>query len=264
METAVSTACLYPLETEKSLETLLALGFRRFELFANTECELRDAFIDALRGRLDAEGASVYSLHPFTSGFEHLLFFSDYPRRFEDGAAQYARYFRAARRLGASVVVFHGDFAAGRLNDAEYCERFRTLSGIAAGEGIILAQENVSRCRSRSVRFIRTMHQTLGADARFVLDLKQALRSEEQPLEMLEAMGDGIVNVHISDSRPGSDCLPPGCGDMNFTALLESLSRFGYDGPLVIEVYRNNFLEPEELGAAMRFVDSLVQKHSCI
>ena len=33
MKTGVSTACLYPLEPERSLDLLLQLGYRRFEVF---------------------------------------------------------------------------------------------------------------------------------------------------------------------------------------------------------------------------------------
>ena len=36
----VSTACLYPMETERALETLLRLGYRRFEVFLNAMEEL--------------------------------------------------------------------------------------------------------------------------------------------------------------------------------------------------------------------------------
>ena len=37
MQTGVSTACLYPMETERSLELLLRMGYRRFEVFFNWE-----------------------------------------------------------------------------------------------------------------------------------------------------------------------------------------------------------------------------------
>ena len=36
----ISTACLYPLETENALDRLLQLGFRRFEVFLNSFSEL--------------------------------------------------------------------------------------------------------------------------------------------------------------------------------------------------------------------------------
>lgn len=34
LKTGISTACLYPLETEKALELLLEEGFRHFEIFS--------------------------------------------------------------------------------------------------------------------------------------------------------------------------------------------------------------------------------------
>ncbi len=43
MKTGVSTACRYPLEPERSLDLLLQLGYRRFEVFPNCMEELSPA-----------------------------------------------------------------------------------------------------------------------------------------------------------------------------------------------------------------------------
>ena len=81
MKTGVSTACLYPLETERSLDILLKLGYRRFEVFLNCMEELEPAFLRGLKEQADAYGASFVSIHPFTSAVESSLLFGDYPRR---------------------------------------------------------------------------------------------------------------------------------------------------------------------------------------
>ena len=81
MKTGVSTACLYPLEPERSLDLLLQLGYRRFEVFPNCMEELSPAYLRDLKGRADAYGAEFVSLHPFTSAMESSLLFGDYPRR---------------------------------------------------------------------------------------------------------------------------------------------------------------------------------------
>ena len=108
MHIGVSTACLYPMETERSLDTLLSLGFRRFELFLNCFSEVKEDYVRSLRERLETSGAQALSVHPFTSAFENMLFFSDYARRTEDGLTLYRDYFRAANLLGASILVLHG------------------------------------------------------------------------------------------------------------------------------------------------------------
>ena len=42
MHIGVSTPCLYPMETERSLDTLLSLRFRRFDLFLNCFSEVKE------------------------------------------------------------------------------------------------------------------------------------------------------------------------------------------------------------------------------
>lgn len=248
MNTAISTACLYPLETEAALNLLLRQGFRRLELFINAESEMEDDFIGLLQGRLKEYGAHVFSLHLHTSAFEPMMFFSSYPRRFYDSLQQYTGYFATAARLGAGVVVFHGDLSQGSLPEEQCFERFRLLAEAARREGVVLAQENVSRCRSRSAAFMRRMRKALGPGAvKFVFDVKQALRAGESPADIIAAMGSDIVNVHVSDSLGSRDCLLPGRGEFDFPALLSVLRMQGYDGPLTIEVYRHSFGAPGEL-----------------
>ena len=109
MALGISTACLYPMAMEDSLQTLIDSGFREFEIFINTYSEMEPEFLTMLEEKLKPQGCRVKSLHPFTSGFESYLLFSNYERRFQDGASFYRRYFEMARRLGAEILVIHGD-----------------------------------------------------------------------------------------------------------------------------------------------------------
>jgi sugar phosphate isomerase/epimerase len=258
MNLAISTACLYPLETEKSLEELLKVGFRQFEVFANCESEFSDPFLSELKARLQPYEAKVCSVHLFTSGLEPYMFFSDYPRRFRDCVSQYKRYFAKAANLGASFVIFHGDRRDGRLSIEEYCERFSTLSDAASNEGVSLAQENVARCRSATISQVRRMKEILGKKVKFALDVKQVLRAGESPFDMCDVMGENIAVVHLSDNKPGQDCLLPGAGTFDIKKLTERLSSYGFDGSLVIEVYRNGFGEYEELSKSAEFMSRIV------
>lgn len=259
MVAAVSTACFYPLETETALKTLPEAGVRVVEIFINTEREIEEPFLKLIKRMLADYGAEVYSVHLHTSGFEPLSFFSLYRRRFYDSIERYNGYFRAAAFLGAHVVVFHGDRKEGRVAENEYFERFAAVSDAAAREGIILAQENVSRCRSGQVTFIQRMREYLGPGAaKFVFDVKQARRAGENPAAMLKAMGEDIVNVHISGSAPGSDCVPPGPGSGDFIWVPDALRGYGYKGPLIIEVYRESFRGIDEIKTSFDYVDSLL------
>ncbi len=261
MRVGISTACLYPMETERALERMIAQGFRCFEVFFNTESELEPAYVAHLYDRVRRAGGQILSYHLFTAAFEPMLFFSDYPARFDDALALYRRWAAAVAPTGARVAVLHGARKDSRLPLAEYCRRFVRLAHALREEGITLAQENVARCLSGRVETIRRMRELAGPGGmRFVLDTKQALRAGEDPLAMREAMGGDLVNVHISDSAPAHDCLLPGAGRMDIPALLASLHRGGYDGALTIEVYRGDYGAEEELGASGRWLDSLIKK----
>ena len=244
----VSTACLYPMETEKALEALLGLGFRRFEVFLNAMEELSPAFLDGLRAQAAAYGADFTSVHPFTSGVESTLLFGDYPRRTREGFDWYRRYMAAAARLGAHWVVIHGQPQGhGALSDEGYWHRFGELYRLGDQEGAWPAQENVRQHRSARPEFIAGMRDYLGEGCAFVLDLKQC-RMAGVPIEdMARAMGPRLRHVHVSDAAPGAPCLPPGAGQEDLPALFRLLEAQGFSGSAVIEVYRRNFGALEEL-----------------
>jgi sugar phosphate isomerase/epimerase len=258
MYMGISTACLYPMETEKALARLIGLGFRRFELFVNCESECTGRFAREVLQLLEGCGGRVYSVHLFTGSFEPFLFFTDYERRIADAVRQFRRYFRFARQVGAEMTVFHGALRGYSIPIEKYCERFLRLGAAAQEERMLLAQENVSRCTSATVDAVRAMRACSGGRMKFILDTKQALRAGQPVREMLRAMGSDLVNVHLSDRRPEEDCLLPGRGEEDLPGLCAALAAQGYGGPLTIEVYRQNFKTAEELRRAGDYVDSLI------
>lgn len=82
MQTGISTACLYPEKLENSLEKLISLGFRTFEVFLNTWSEFQPPYIEKLKETTEKRGCRICSIHPYTSGYESCLLFSNYERRF--------------------------------------------------------------------------------------------------------------------------------------------------------------------------------------
>ena len=259
MRMGVSTACLYPMELEKAFHELLSMDFRLFEVFLNTFSEFAPGYLRELRKSADACGAQIKSIHPFTSGYEGFLLFSEYERRFQDSLEFYKQYFEAANSLGASIVVLHGqrDYASSVIPESTYFERYAALYALGQRYGVTVAQENVSKFRSETPGFIRRMRASLGDGCAFVIDLKQAVRAGQDPFAMCEAMGERVVHVHINDNAPGADCLLPGRGTVDFRRFRDLLLRFGYEGDLIIEVYRKNFVELSELREAQRVVQGL-------
>ncbi len=260
MKAGISTACLYPMLLEDAFSTLLKLGFREFEVFFNTFRELKPGFVRDLRLRADDTGSHIQSVHPFTSGYESFLLFSDYERRFLDGLEFYKRYFEVCNLLGAKILVLHGkrNDRCSQGPDEQYFDRYEQLYQLGKKFGVTVAQENVNQFLSDQPDFIARMRQACGRDCAFVLDIKQAVRGGQDPLRLCTAMGKQIIHVHINDNRSDSDCLLPGCGTMDYPALVRMLRSFHFDGDLIIEVYRKNFSQLQELLSAKQTVEKLI------
>lgn len=258
MQPAISTACLYPMLLEKSFSTLVSMGFRTFEVFINTFSELQPDYLKTMKKAAEESGSTFYSVHPFTSGYENLLLFSEYERRFTDSLEFYKNYMNACRILGAHILVLHGRRSdKPSISDEEFFERYLRLYDLGSEFGVMVAQENVSKFCSETPAFIRKMRAACGMRCAFVLDVKQAVRAGQDPCEMCDAMGSRIRQVHLNDHDAKSDCRLPGAGAMDYPRLIAQLKRYGYNGCLTIEVYRKSFGKLEELLAAKDVVSKL-------
>lgn len=260
MHTGISAASLYPMETEKALIHLSGLGYSLFEVFFNSYYEI-SAEYGALLNRLQSEyGFRIKSVHPFTSSLESMLLFERYDRRTKEGMDFYKRYMEAAKRIGAEILVLHGQrLGTGSLSDAEYCARYVDLYRVGQALGITVAQENVRMFRSASPEFIRQMRRELGEECAFVLDTKQAVMSGIEPVEMCIAMGERLVHVHLSDHTETESCLLPGEGTYDFTPLRDALLAIHYPGDIITEVYRSAIRDDGSLKRALFFIKNIFE-----
>lgn len=253
MKFGVSTSCFYPEPLEDSVGKVISLEVPVTELFLNTFSEAAPAFITPLARALRSAGTEVRSLHPFTSGYEHFLLFSAYERRFRDSVEFYKRhFFETAALLGAEFVVLHGDRLYGKIETARYCERFSVLDRAAREFGVRLVQENVLLYRSEKAEFIREMCEILGDGVLFTLDIKQCVRAGESVFDMLEAMGPNLAHVHVSDHRPGADCLAVGQGSFDFHLFFRELKRRNYRGACILELYKEGYASVADLADSVR------------
>ncbi len=246
----VSTACFYPMDTFDSLCEILSTGTKKAEVFMNSLGELSPENILRFRHELEAHGASIVSFHPYTSAFESLMFFSEYSARIDDGIEIYKRFFNGAAELGAKYFVFHGErniptFSRGLSSDSIICEAYGRLIDEAHKAGIIFTQENVNNLRSQNGDYIRKL-RTLVPELRFTFDLKQAYRAGVDYSDVVSAMGDRLVHVHINDFGEKECCLPFE-GNADMYGLSRQLLDIGYTGDFILEVYRTNFGETAEL-----------------
>ncbi len=251
MEYGISTSCFYPMPLRQAAGHIAEWGVPACEVFVNTFSELTAEFTGELRRLFDQSGTRVVSVHPFTSGMEPLMFFSDYTTRASDSIELYKRFFEAAAALGAKYFVFHGDRKESRFDPRRGWERFAALDDTARSFGLRAAQENVSRCMSGRPDYIGGMRRYLRGDVCFVLDVKQCIRAGSSVPDMLRAMGSCIRHVHISDSDTLHDCLPVGKGDFDFHGFIDSLAAAGYGGALITELYHDNYSSLEELRGSL-------------
>ena len=255
MQCGVSTACLFPCETSQALERLIANGIPSVEIFFNTFREMNPEYIDRLRALLQAGGVRVLALHPCTSFMETFFFASDYPARCEEGMQLYRRWFEICRELSIPRVVFHGDHKGTPYPFEEYCRNYQALRRMAREYEVDFCQENVVRCKCGFPEYIRRMREILNDDVSFVLDVKQMRRAGVAAEEMLDAMGDRVAYLHLSDWTQECDCTPPGTGYFDFDALFSGLRRVGFDGDMVVELYRSGFESEGQLVTARQWIE---------
>ncbi len=259
MRVGASSACFFPLETEKALDEVLRLGFKTAEVFFNTSSELEEPFVRELRKNADDHDAKILSVHPFSSSLESNCIFAEYSRRFDDFIGLYQKHFHAAAMLGANVVVIHGSVAKQKrdLSDEFYFDRFQKLVDLGKREGVRVCQENVVRFRSQDVEFLKRMRTALGDDFNMVFDIKQAVRSGYDPFYVLDEFKNDIVHIHLSDNSPEADCMPPGRGCFDFKRLFDFMRQSNYNGGYVIEIYSKGYNVAEELKLSKNYLENL-------
>ncbi len=257
MAFGISTSCLYPAETEKSLDTLGKIGVKTCEVFLNSPSETTPRFAKILNKIRDEYGIKIASVHPFSSFAETYMLFSAYQRRFDDMLEFYKQNFEVTAILGAEFSVIHGSLTNAKITDEEYFERFAKLIEEGKKSGIKVCHENVNRHLCESPDFVKKMKAYLGDDFRLIFDVKQAVRAGYNPLDFAEKFKNDIVHIHISDHTEKADCLPPGKGDFDFAKLIGIMNSVGYNGDYIIELYRENFGDENDLKQSLFYMQNL-------
>lgn len=257
MSFGISTSCLYPMITEEALELLGKSGVKTCEVFINSLSETSPEFAKKLNSIKDAHNIKISSIHPFSSFAETYMLFSEYKRRFDDALDFYRQTAEVAAILGANIMIIHGSRLPEKISYNEYFERFQKL--ICAGKefGVSVCQENVNSHLSEDPEFLKIMRKALGTDFKLVFDVKQAVRAGFSPLEFAEEFKNEIIHIHISDHKSGFDCLPPAAGTFDFKKLFNIMKSANYNGDYIIELYRNNFKEPNELIKGLEYLQNL-------
>lgn len=261
MKAGISTASFYPLETEKAFRCIAERGIKLAEIFVNTHCELKDPYLSEVFEIQAEYGVEVRSVHPFVCGIEPMMLFTAYDRRVNDMIGYIESFFEYMNRVGAKYYILHGNKPQNTCADEVYFERFERLQDAAKAYGVTVLQENVVRCTSRSLDFLVKMKAALGDKAKFVLDTKQAHRSELDPVDIVRALGDSILHLHYSDYGKKGDCLKFGDGEYDDLRLFSELKAAGYKGDMVIELYKGSYRDADDLAENCRALQDFLDKN---
>lgn len=259
MNIGISSACFYPLETEKSVRECGRLGFKDIEIFVNAHCELTGGPAAETERAIRYYGLDVVSIHPYTSFTESFVIFGNYPRRSQDGIDYYRRFFEYAARLGAPYFILHGAGLSRTLDGEAYFEKYAELCAAAKGFGVTVTHENVVRHRGQSPEFLCRLRDYVGEDFRMTFDIKQSVRAGEDPFRFVSCLGGSFANVHISDHCDSCDCMPPLDGVFDFPRFFAETKKAGYDGKYLIELYSHSFSDADRLVSSAERLEAMIK-----
>ena len=264
MRVGVSTASLFlRYDNEDAVSVLNELGIQTAEIFLTTFSEYKPAFASLLKERMG--NLTAHSIHILNSQLEPQLFNRHHKVR-EDSYETLSQLMESANVLGAKYYTFHGGARFKKASRIPGNDNFARL-GECIGEvydfckksGVELCLENVEWSTYNRPGVFSAIKEYV-PDLKGVLDVKQARISGFSYEKYLQEMGEDIVTVHLSDvSENGKMCLA-GKGTFDFETLLKRLLDVGFDGPLLIEAYKDDYKNVEELKESCNFLQEILYK----
>ena len=261
MKIGVSTASLFLRKhTEDALEFLSQNQIETTEVFLETYSEYNREFgrvLKSKKGNID-----VNSIHVLTTQYEPQLY-SVNERAKEDSFVFLDGAMQAGEEIGAKYYTFHGGARFKKtpmvLDFDRIGEITCRINDVCNKHGVQLTYENVHWCYYNYPGFFKELKKRCPF-LKGVLDIKQASQSGYDYREYLNDMAGDIVTVHLSDvTENGKLCLPT-CGTFDFNELFSRLKDTGFDGAFLIECYKNDFNELEELKVSVEKLKEIAYK----
>jgi sugar phosphate isomerase/epimerase len=244
---ALSTASVYPEPAAAAFELAAELGYDGVELMVWTDSVSQD--VRAVRRLSERHGVPVLAVHAPCLAVTQRVWGSDPITRIRRSVA-------AAAEFGARTVVVHPPFRWQRRYAATFADEVAR-----AGEhaDVRLAVENmfpVSRFGVKRVPYAPGFDPTEVGHRFYTLDLSHTAAAGQDPLELLDRMGEGLVHLHLTDGSglPRDEHLVPGRGTQPCAEVCERVS--GFDGVVVLEVSTRRCRTREQRAALL--AESLV------
>ncbi len=240
---SVSSMFLWDLDPEGIADVIAEAGLGEIEFWAETpwywEGGRREEQAEEIKrelGKLKTTlHAPVMDLNP--SSYNDLVC--------QATIAESLRAIDLAEFLGAEVVTIHpGKRTAKRqVREAER-QKFRKYLDVcldrAEERGILIALENLEPAPWNICADPEEMNQFLGElPLGMTLDISHAMPPLSRAVDFIDALGDRILNVHVSATKNGVRHLPPSDGSVD--EVLTALRDARYKGPLTLELDDKKF-----------------------
>lgn len=264
MTVGVSTASLFlRQDNEDAVATLNSLGVSTAEVFLTSFGEYSPTFAQTLKERKGE--LCVHSVHVLNTQIEPQLF-NAHPRVQKDSYAILGEVMQSAQILGAKYYTFHGGARFKKASRNPENDRFPRLGecigrafDFCQNYGVTLCLENVEWATYNRPGVFSEIRRYV-PNLKGVLDVKQARISGYCYEEYLNEMGENIATVHLSDvQKNGKMCLP-GQGGFDFETLMKRLLDVGFNGALLIEAYKDDYQEIEDLRKACEYLQEILYK----
>ena len=226
---ALSTASVYPETTSSAFELARRLGYDGVEVMVGIDPVAAD--IDAVEKLRDYHGVPVLAIHAPCLLITQRVWGSDPWAKLERSA-------EAAHRLGADAVVVHPPFRWQREYGKNFAEGIDRLNGAT---GIKFCVENMYPWRTPGGElkaYLPGWDPTNHPYEHLTLDLSHASTAGQQSVDLVEAWGDRLRHVHLTDGNGSmkDEHLVPGRGDQRAAEVLHHLARRGFTGHVVLEI----------------------------
>ncbi len=261
MQVGISTASLFQRKhTEEALEFLSNNNVPCAEIFLESYCEYNPQYGELLK--TVKNGIDVHSVHVLTTQFEPQLY-SLNDRAKDDSFKMLKCAMEVAKKVGAKYYTFHGGARFKKTPFKIDYDRVGKITqeiiDVCRDFGVTLAYENVHWGYYNYVGFFKEIKaRTKGLKA--TLDIKQARQSGISYADFINEMAGDIVTVHLSDiDENGKMCLP-GKGITDFMDLFNRLDDVGFNGALLLEVYKNDFETYDQLFQSLDYVKNLAMQ----
>ncbi|WP_128646902.1 sugar phosphate isomerase/epimerase [Rhodococcus sp. BS-15] len=269
IQVGLSTASVYPQNTEAAFRYAAELGYDGVELMVWAESVSQD--VDTVAALSREYSMPVQAIHAPCLLISQRVWGSD-------PVAKLTRSVEAAEKLGSATVVVHPPFRWQRKYSDGFADQVAELE---SNSHVVVAVENMFPMRAdrffgRKEKSAQRLERRGGPGAalsafspsydptdvghgHYTLDLSHTATAGSDALEMLDRMGEGIAHLHLADGRGASvdEHLIPGHGSQPCVEVCTELVRRGFEGQAVIEINTQNARTVPErssmLGQALQF-----------